>query len=328
MSKSTLVCIAVIAAIVIAVTAGAVISIIGNNSPDRSVFGNTPTNISNGGMVTETDCGTAYSNNGIYIKPDGGEAYELTNDRAEALSFGGGYIYYCNQSDNNRCYRIDMQGNSQKLTDFSVEYINIVDDDIYFLCNKEIENFGIYKMGLEGQGLEKLSDVYASCLLVYKNRLYYADKDRGGALCMMDADGKNVRVIYDRPAACPVFCEANMRLYFAGKEGIYRCRADGSALEQMSDIPATGIAIDGETLFYSCFSYSGEVTSGIVRSDIALDKYNRIRGDEVMYLGIGGGQLYFKSMSQSFSVMRTDFNGENGVFAAGGETVGLIENAG
>lgn len=293
--------------------------------PDSSAFGNTPTNTANGGMVVDVGELTYYSNNGIYIKPAGGDAYALSTDRAQSLAYMGGYLYYCNISDNNRCYRINVEsGISEKITDFSVEYINIVDNEIYFLCNKELETCGIYKMGLSGENLEKISDVFASSLLAYQGRLYYTDKDMSGSLYYMSYAGDAVTRITKGMTYCPVISEENLRLYYSTAKGVYSSKLDGSSAKRLSSKSATCIAFYEQTLILSRFSYSDQNGSGIFSTGLGMTNIKKIRDDEVLYISVGKGKLYFESISSGFAVIRCDIDGENGIYAAGGESTGAL----
>ena len=285
-------------------------------------LGNTPANVINDGMAVETDGTVFYSNNGIYVKPAGGDAYELTDNRAQSLATWGDWLYFCNLSDSNRCYRIKMDGTGlEDLTDFSVEYLNIVGDKVYFACIKEIDRCGIYCMDADGENLVQLGKQYVAALTACCGRLYYLDKDRDNALYTMKYTGDGIKKITGEYTYCPVLDPENGKIYYSTKSGVYESSLLGGSRKKINDLYGSSLALDGSgNLYIGVYNYTSSNGDGIYRCTTAGDNLRKIRDDDVMYLAFAGGSLWFKSMTQSFSVMRCDTDGENGIFAAGGAT--------
>jgi|GEM_PF-3197584 len=319
------------AAAVIAFAVNYFITSAWNHRGDDTRLGNTPSNTANSGMAVDLGDKVVYSNSGLYVKPDDGDAYCLCEDHGQSLAYADGYIYYCNYNDNNRAYRVDMNGNKERLTDISVEYINIYGDTVYFACIKELPYAGIYRMDLDGGHFTKLADKYVSALLVYKDRIFFCDKDKNDHIYSMRLDGSRITPVYNGRASCLLFDTDTQFLYFIGSDGIYRCLADGSSRARLMDKHAAFIALDGETVFFSYYAPGTpdpelDTTSYIARTDTTFGSYAVIRDDAVLYLCIGNEQLYFNSLTKN-SVMRTDYNGENGFFVAGGEYGSIIDSA-
>ena len=312
----------VLAIIIIAV---ATIESISENAPDRAVYGNDISNVANGGHVVDVGDSTYYSNIGIWVKPDDGKAYELTDQRAAAMSVYGDYIYFCNISDNNRCYKIRLDGSGmEKVTDFSVDYINIVDDKIFFVCNKETATRGVFSMNPDGTELEQISDKLVAAMVAYKDRLFYIDKDMNNRLYSMNHRGKDIKRITDDFVYCVT--TDGEELICSTTEGLYRMNWKGYYETKIGDISPTSLLVADDQLFYSCYSYTGDADNlGIYRCDaLTGENVEQIREDQSMFLATGGGKLYFKSIEEGMVVMRCNFDGSEGTFTAGGEASGML----
>ena len=287
---------------------------------DDLPLGNTPANVINGGMTVEVDGTVYYSNYGIYVKPASGDAYELTDVRAQGLTAWDDWLYFSNMSDSNRCYRIKMDGTGlEQLTDFSVEYLNVVGDKLYFACVKEIEKCGIYVMDMDGENLTQLGDQYVSALVAACGRLYYLDKDRDNALYSIKYTGSGTKRITSDFTYCPVIDPENGKIYYSTSSGVYETSLTGKSHKKLNGLYGSSLALDEDgNLYIGVYSYTSTYGDGIYKCTVGGDGLTKIRDDDVMYLTLAGSSLWFKSMTQSFSVMRCDTDGENGIFAAGG----------
>ena len=100
------------------------------------------------------------------------------------------------------------------------------------------------------------------------------DKD-GFKVYVMRPDGSDIRRVVDCDSGRPVWSPDSQWIAFTstcfGTSGLYRARADGTGLEQLSDIPVVGMfswSPDGRWLaFYSedASLYLGEVETGVIR---------------------------------------------------------------
>ncbi len=314
---------AAIAAITIAIIVIASVDAFSMLVPDNEENGNSASNIANGGMaVLDEKSGTVYySNNGIYAKPKDGEAYEVIEDRAQSLAYQDGVIYFCNMSDNNRCYSFDVEtGEKRRLNqDISVEFINVEGENIYFSCVKEIDKRGIYKMDLDGGNLTQISEVYADQLILYKDYFYFINKQDGNTLYRMNLGGKEVLRLTDSYTYCPVVSTADNRIYYSDKDAVYSCNLDGKYTKLIFNGNARSIAITSQgDILIGEYDYTGASEStGIYR--LTQEEKIKIRDDEAMWLAVCNDQIYFKSMTRGMEIMRCDINGENGVYVAGNE---------
>lgn len=295
---------------------------------DKTFYGNQIDNIANGGMAVwdEATKTVFYSNQGIFAKPDQGEAYEVTDIDAQSLAIKDQKLFFCNLDDNNRCYSLSLNnGELQKLNDaLSVEYLNIWKDKLYFVCPREIDKRGIYSMDLDGENLMRISDIYAGSLILYQEFFFFLNKEDGNCLYRMDMDGKNLQKLTDSQTYCPIISQENGRLYYSDTETICSCNLEGKARKKIVSFHANTLAFDNKgQLIFGSFDYSGRcINTGVYR--INGENIEKIRDDEVLWLSSCKNNLYFKSLTQNLEVMRCDFDGKNGVYVAGNERDSML----
>ena len=313
----------VIVAAIIAI--GAVVGFLVENAPDRAEYGNDISNTANGGFVVEQGENTYYSNIGIWVKPKDDVAYELTDQRAGAMAIYGDEIYFSNLSESNRCYKIGTDGEGlEQVTDFSIDYLNIVDDKLYFVCNKETGTRGVYSMDPDGGNLQKISDKLVSGMIASRGKLYYIDRDQNSNLYSMEFDGSEVTRITNAFTHC--MTTDGKKLICSTDEGIFRMEWDGTEPKQLSAMPATSLLMLKNKLYYSCYSYTQELKeTGIYCCNPETGKsVEKVRKDQAMYLGTGHDMLYFKSLEEGMVVMRSNPDGTEGTYVAGGEASGML----
>ena len=297
--------------------------------PDKTYRGSSISNIANGGMaVTDEAAGDVYySNNGIFVKKQDEDAYMLTQERAQSLILVDGTLYFSNTGDANRCYAINVDGSGLKKLngDISVEYLNEENGRLYFACVREIDKKGIYSMKTDGTDLKQEADVYPGSLFLYKNYFYYINKEKGNLLYRINrATGANERVT-DKYTYCPVVSQEKNKLYYSYTDGIYEASLDGSFEKKLSESYANSIALTEEgKLVLVAFNYKADDGAG--RYVLENSELKKIRDDEVMWLSVCSDKLYFLSMTKGFDVMRSDIDGQNGVYVAGGEEGSMLTN--
>ncbi len=99
------------------------------------------------------------------------------------------YIYYQSDTDSERLYVYDMKTKeNKKLNDRRTYCINVVDDMIYYSSDD-----GVYQIGKNGQGEEKLLSEIGVCLVYQDDKLYYLLND--GTMVYYDLDKKELQDI-------------------------------------------------------------------------------------------------------------------------------------
>ncbi|HBL83844.1 MAG: hypothetical protein A2Y17_08110 [Clostridiales bacterium GWF2_38_85] len=183
--------------------------------------GNTPGNISNGGMVAEHD-GWIYYSNGYHngwlyrMKPDGSENTLIVEDYAEGINVVNDSIYYVNRSDHRKIYRIKNDGTERTiLNENFCTQINVVSDWVYYVIVDD--EHCIYKMKTNSTEQTKLNSEYTYNIMVVGEWLYYSIK--GYQLKKMKTDGTGVVLLDEK---CYSFLDYwDGKVYYLAEDGIY-----------------------------------------------------------------------------------------------------------
>lgn len=134
-------------------------------------------NNSNSTNFISTTKGIYYINqsdqNKLYrINEDGTENIAIIQDSCGQYSPHESWIVYENASDNFKLYAINLDDNSKvKLTDFSVESFAITNNIAY--VSNSADNNHIYRIDLKSGEVKKLLDVPANNLIAIKNNLLF-----------------------------------------------------------------------------------------------------------------------------------------------------------
>ncbi|MCH5152504.1 MAG: DUF5050 domain-containing protein [Clostridiales bacterium] len=132
--------------------------------------------------------------NGIYkvkiLDEDGkivedSTAVRLTTDKADYLAYYNGYIYYCNNSDSGKLYRISVEaqevveitdGIKEKLTDEKVSDI-IVDGGVVYFAQHATLNTTIQRYNITTKEKKQLTVDNGAYLTKIGEYIYYVNKD-------------------------------------------------------------------------------------------------------------------------------------------------------
>jgi len=161
------------------------------------INGNETANLVNGGLWLQTNLFILFSNmedgGKIYAVNDmsGLNVYRYCDDSARNLCELKGFIYYINEPDNDRIYRIDTSKpvKGEKLTDDPVSQFCVA-DRIYYINNDDKNR--IYRIDWDGKNKKKLCNDSALSLFQDNGNLYYISKD-DNYIKRMTADGKTIR---------------------------------------------------------------------------------------------------------------------------------------
>jgi len=128
-----------------------------------------------------------YPNGSMYIADnwiyysngnDGQKLYKIningTDNKAYSINSINNWIYY---ADGNKLYKIETNGNNEtKLCDDQVFKINIYNNKLYYINNKDNES--IYKINLDGTSREKVSDKKNRQIIISNGWIYTFDADK------------------------------------------------------------------------------------------------------------------------------------------------------
>jgi hypothetical protein len=120
------------------------ISITSSSATSVIEYGNTPGNITNGGIACQKGDWIYYTNYSdgykLYrIRTDGSDRTKLNDDGSSCINVVGDWVYYNNGNDH-KLYKIRTDGSDRtKLNDDDSIYINVVGDWVYY--NNESDEY-------------------------------------------------------------------------------------------------------------------------------------------------------------------------------------------
>jgi hypothetical protein len=133
------------------------------------------------------------------MKTDGSSKTKLTKDKITYLNIVGDWLFYINESDNNKPYKMRVDGKgTKKLSNDSLQSLFVEDGWIYF--QKE-ENENIYRMRTNGFDVKKLADdarEYGSNIIKSQGYIYYnAYNGKNYSINKMNIDGSNKKSVIE-----------------------------------------------------------------------------------------------------------------------------------
>lgn len=155
-------------------------------------------NNSNSTDFISTTKGVYYINqsdqNKLYrINEEGNENIAIIQDSCSQYSPHESWIVYENASDNFKLYAINLDDNSKvKLTDFSVESFAITNNIAY--VTNSTDNNHIYRINLKSAEVKKLLDVSANNLIAIKNNLLFKNTDNYNELFKVDLSTEKLNI--------------------------------------------------------------------------------------------------------------------------------------
>jgi hypothetical protein len=231
-------------------------------------YGNTCGNIVNGGNVVQKGKWVYYSNYSdgkkIYkMHSNGSQNTKLNDTESEYINVVNDWVYYYNESEDN-IYKMRTDGTkSTKLNDDGGVYINVVNDWIYY-CNAS--TFNIYKMRIDGTEKTKLNDDESEYINVVGEWIYYLNYSDNG-----------------KP---------------------YKIHTDGTEKTKLNDDKSEYINVVGEWIYYS--NYSDDYKLYKMRTD-GTEKI-KINGDGSGYINVANKWVYYCNKSDGYNLykIRTD----------------------
>lgn len=137
-----------------------------------------------------------------------------------------GYIYFSNPNDNNRLYKMTLNGkNIKKICDDSVSNINVCNDYIYYARSTPNiaggTSYGISRCNLEGKEIKSLTRTVIEEFSLYGNTLYYLGSDENKNDCVFSYDLINMKEKKISDEAFSVASISDSKIYFANTSEIH-----------------------------------------------------------------------------------------------------------
>lgn len=224
------------------------------NPPEPAVFntiGGLPGNIANTsfwGFQGNTLYYTANYDLGI-LNLETGDVSKIKNAAGNYYQILGDYAFQSNLMGLNK---INLKtGEITNLTPDFAGSINAVDGWLYYINGKDSNT--IYKVDMNGQNREKLSDlVDVSILIYYKDQLYFNRYWNAWEIFKMNTDGSNVVMLQEK--WIDFFIIHDDLIYISdmtyGAEGLFRFDLNGGNRVKLTDAYGDFMNVCGDYLFF------------------------------------------------------------------------------
>ena len=260
-----------------------IIALVLSNKGGSNGVGNTISNIRNYGYsvsdgkwyyyVSPNDAGTLTEINKIKANGKDDTVLYSTAKTIVSLNEHGDYIYFIEvdtqtyfeleDSLDNKIFRIKKDGSSatpELLNDNDFDNscleMYVVNNNIYYIGT----DLNIYKMGLDGQNRELVSETKTGYLgITDKNILYNvkADIEEEYVTYIMDIDGKNQRPVLENTRLYTVGIYDDYVYYTSLDRKIYRIKIDSNQPELLYDVSAFNFNLGDDGYAYY-FNYADE----------------------------------------------------------------------
>jgi hypothetical protein len=208
--------------------------------------------------VTEND-ELNYNNLRFYkIKVDGSERVKLYDKRIENINVVGGWIYYCSETEACKPYKMKTDGTGRiHLNVFPSRCIAVDGDWIYY--QNGADNNCLYRMGLNGESNQKISDVTSYRLNINTSRdyVYVTGEYPTNGLYKVKKDGSSsVKMLDDQISYLNVMGEWIYYIFY--DDGIYKMKTDGTEKQKLYSGDVFGLCIADDWIYFGKWSEGEE----------------------------------------------------------------------
>jgi hypothetical protein len=298
------------------VTAGAVFTLnFGKSGVEGGLeYGNTPGNITSGGITAIKGGWIYYSNDNdggrLYkMREDGSEKTRLSDRAGGYVSVVGSWVYY---GGSEGIGRIRADGSKEELiTDDNAPdaCLNVVGDRVYY---KHADG-GLYKIRADGSEKMRLDGEPVSLINVYGDWVYYTVSNGS----YID-ENKKRRFVYNKKTG-----EYMANWFYDKGNGIYKIRKDGSEKTKILSGDPFAVNVEGDWIYYTIevennlsnlFKIRTDGTGNTQLSDDNIYRFN-VDGDWIYFQNYrDGDNAYLYKISTDGSEVRylfDDFNFKN-----------------
>lgn len=295
-----------------------------NGKSEKSFFGNTNSNISNGGMSVmdqEWIYFMNYSDNGFLykVKTDGSQEQKITDLSAVYLNISDNVLYFINTSDNQKLYRMNTDGTQIKqLTDFAVMNAMLSMDWIYFIkvgdSTNNTEYNRIYKIKPDGTNLNQVSKNVASSFNIEDNWIYYVSSE-DGSLNKIETNGKSEQQISNENMVFFTVLE-NEVFYLSrveDKPALWKMKLDGSSKAKLTEEIVTSFCVSHDWIYYGSRSEQ-DGGGSLKRMHLDGSSNSVFNSDSAMIINVHDNWLVYLTMNLpdfkiSQTIMKEDGSG-------------------
>ncbi len=262
-------------------------------------FGNTDGNITNLGSACEKDGSLYYQDSNdysVYKETEGGEPVKLNSDPSYFINVIGDYVYYVNENDSFKVYRMKTDGSeNEKIIDYTAYYMTVYKDSIYFVNYSDSQT--IYKAALDGSNCHKIVNSICYYPVVAEDKLYYIDYADNNSIVETDLEGEGKRTVDDKYYAAYLnyddgalyYTNAIAQNHKDGDDFLYKTDISSGKTDVVVNVPCADVNIADGKIYYKnlkdskmyCCNINGKDTKEISDED---GVYINIAGNKVFYL--------------------------------------------
>ena len=252
----------------------------------------------NGWMVSPGDEDSGLSNGQLTVDDDPMEIF-----------VAGEWIYYVNNSDGTRLYRVKTDGTGrQRLNqDWSVNII-VAGDWVYYVNNSE--QMKLYRVKTDGSERQKLNDEYTLQILVAGDWVYYTSETDNLAMYRVTTDGGSRQKLHEGCSYC--LNVVGDWIYFnwinfqnVDETGLYRMKADGSDSQKIGAGLASYGIVEGDWVYYNNKSDGFK----LYRMKTDGSQAQKLGGDEAQNIAVAGDWIYYVNKSDGRKIYRIMLDG-------------------
>ena len=287
--------VALIVAIVIIAFCTVAITINSNNKNNK---GDVNGNLSNLGLVTESDGVVFYNKyeNGI-VKVKGNKEYQITNETAYSMQVVDDYIYYLNKGESNKLLIKKVKTNGDKLStekeiQTSISKFFVVDNAIYY-----VNQSGISKIMCDTKEENLICQDKVEDFAVDNNTIYYTDDF--GYLYSMNLGGTDKKTILNDEITEFQVYDGWIYYYKQSENYLSKINIDGSENDTVTDKVNSYIfnIYKGKIYFYdseksniSCIGTNGKNLEVITKIKTNKTRINLTSNGDMYYLDASNGE--------------------------------------
>ena len=266
--------------------------------------GNTPSNLSYGGIVAEKGDWIYYRNHSdndwLYkIKKDGTEKTKIIDDSPYNINIVGDWIYYTNEYYYSHLYRIKTDGSGRTpVSEDMTDSVMSKGDWIYFTSiGTDISgtDYQMRKIRVQDKNKKSLLEMnHKKTKMLFtnitKDAIYFVLQSQNAWLYKCDLEGNNIEIVNKEPSY-GVNIIADWLYYINGKDDmkLYRMKLDGSSKTKLNDDKTGTINFKDGWIYFNNRSDEGKIYK------IRLDGSDKSKVSDINYqkISIAGDWIYY-----------------------------------
>lgn len=268
------------------------------NSNNKNNKGDVNGNLSNLGLVTESDGVVFYNKyeNGI-VKVKGNKEYQITNETAYSMQVVDDYIYYLTKGESNKLLIKKVKTNGDKLStekeiQTSISKFFVVDNAIYY-----VNQSGISKIMCDTKEENLICQDKVEDFAVDNNIIYYTDDF--GYLYSMNLGGTDKKTILNDEITEFQVYDGWIYYYKQSENYLSKINIDGSENDTVTDKVNSYIfnIYKGKIYFYdseksniSCIGTNGKNLEVITKIKTNKTRINLTSNGDIYYLDASNGE--------------------------------------